>query len=57
MLAAGLYREPYLLVSGLYIVGIFMFYYFFKGKEEELKQIREAEVIVEPPIEEELDIT
>ncbi|MHA2142292.1 MAG: MFS transporter [Candidatus Thorarchaeota archaeon] len=57
MLAAGLYREPYLLVSGLYIVGIFMFYYFFKGKEEELKRLQEAEVIIEQRPEEELDVT
>ena len=57
MLAAGLYREPYLLVSGLYIVGIFMFYHFFRGKEDEFKKIREAELVIEEPPEEELDIT
>jgi MFS family permease len=57
MLAAGLYREPYLLVSGLYVVGIFMFYYFFRGKEEELKRLQEAEVVIEDRLEEELDIT
>ncbi|MFW9965851.1 MAG: MFS transporter [Candidatus Thorarchaeota archaeon] len=57
MLAAGLYREPYLLVSGLYIIGIFMFYYFFRGKEDEFKKIQDAEVVIEEPPEEELDIT
>jgi hypothetical protein len=57
MLAAGLYREPYLLVSGLYVVGIFMFYYFFRGKEEELKKLQEAEVIIEDRLEGELDVT
>ncbi|MHA2207951.1 MAG: MFS transporter [Candidatus Thorarchaeota archaeon] len=57
MLAAGLYREPYLLVSGLYIVGIFMFYYFFRNKEEEFKRLREAEVIIGDQLEEEFDIT
>jgi MFS family permease len=57
MLAAGLYREPYLLVSGLYIVGIFMFYYFFRGKEDDFKKIQEAELVIQEPPEEELDIT
>lgn len=57
MLAAGLYREPYLLVSGIYVVGILLFYFFFRGKEEEFKRIREAEVVIEEPSEEELDIT
>ncbi len=57
MLAAGLYREPYLLVSGLYIVGIIMFYYFFSRTEEEMKRLREAEVVVEQRVEEGLDIT
>jgi MFS family permease len=47
LLAAGYYRLPYILVSGLYILSIFLFYAFFKKKEEELKLMKEAEVLVE----------
>jgi MFS family permease len=47
LLAAGYYRLPYILVSGLYILSIVLFYAFFKKKEEEMKLMREAQVLVE----------
>jgi MFS family permease len=47
LLAAGYYRLPYILVSGLYMLSIVLFYAFFKKKEEELKLMREAQVLVE----------
>jgi MFS family permease len=60
LLAAGLYRLPYLLVSGLYVLSVVMFYYFFKGKETELaliEAIKEQPVTIEIMDKEETDIT
>jgi MFS family permease len=57
MLAAGLYREPYMLVSGLYIVGIALFYIFFKSKEKELELLKEAALEMEDGTELDLDAT
>ena len=51
MLAAGLYREPYMLVSGLYIVGIALFYIFFKKKEKELALLKAADLEIERELE------
>ncbi len=42
LLAAGLYRLPYILVSGLYVLSIILFYVFFKSKEAEIESIRAA---------------
>lgn len=47
LLAAGFYRLPYILVSGLYILSIILFYAFFKKREEEMKLMRQAEVVVD----------
>jgi len=60
LLAAGLYRVPYILVSGLYILAIFLFYYFFKSKEVELKAIRaaqEGQLVIEIIEEDDIDVT
>ena len=57
MLAAGLYREPYMLVSGLYIVGIALFYIFFKKKEKELALLKAADLEIERELEIEIDAT
>jgi MFS family permease len=43
-LAAGLYKEPYLLVSGLYVLAVVMFYYFFKNKEQEIEAVAKVKV-------------
>ncbi|MFW9933783.1 MAG: MFS transporter, partial [Candidatus Thorarchaeota archaeon] len=43
LLAAGLYRIPYILVSGLYILAVILFYSFFKSKEEELAAVKAAQ--------------
>lgn len=50
LLAAGLYRLPYLLVSGLYMLAVVLFYYFFKSKEAELeamKGLQEGQLVIE----------
>ncbi|NHJ14506.1 MAG: MFS transporter [Candidatus Thorarchaeota archaeon] len=57
LLAAGFYRLPYLLVAGLYVLGIALFYSFFKNKEKELELLRLAEVKKERPPEGAPDIT
>lgn len=60
LLAAGLYRLPYLLVSGLYVLSVVMFYFFFRGKETELASIaaiQEQPLNIEIVEEEETDIT
>ncbi|UCE09378.1 MAG: MFS transporter [Candidatus Thorarchaeota archaeon] len=44
LLAAGLYREPYLLVSGLYILGIILFFAFFRNKEREISLVQLADI-------------
>ena len=50
LLAAGLYRLPYLLVSGLYVLAVILFYVFFKSKEAELaaiQAVQEGQVVIE----------
>ncbi|TFF94689.1 MFS transporter [Candidatus Thorarchaeota archaeon] len=47
LLAAGLYRLPFLLSSGLYVISIVLFYVFFKKREEEMILMKKAEVLVE----------
>jgi MFS family permease len=55
-LAAGLYKEPYLLVSGLYVLAVVMFYYFFKNKEQEIEALAKAKVKLAEEIESTSDI-
>jgi MFS family permease len=43
-LAAGFYREPYLLVSGLYILGVILFFAFFRKKEKEISLAQLADI-------------
>jgi len=57
LLAAGLYRLPYILVSGLYFVSVVMFYLFFRNKEKELQARKEAELIKVAKPKETVDIT
>ncbi|MFW9975193.1 MAG: MFS transporter [Candidatus Thorarchaeota archaeon] len=57
LLALGLYRIPYLLVSGLYVLAIILFYVFFKNKETELQMLKEVELLVEPAPEGAIDVT
>lgn len=57
LLALGLYRIPYLLVSGLYLLGVILFYGFFRGKEKEIETIREAEISREKEAPEAPDVT
>ena len=60
LLAAGLYRLPYLLVSGLYLLAVIMFYVFFKNKEGELEAYRaisEGQVSIEIVDDEGVDAT
>lgn len=57
LLAAGLYRVPYLLVSGLYMLSVVLFYSFFKQKESEMQALREAEVVQEAKPEESEGVT
>jgi MFS family permease len=57
LLAVGLYRLPYLLVSGLYILGISFFYGFFRNTEQEQILLREVSLTVEESLEESIDVT
>jgi len=57
LLALGLYRIPYLLVSGLYVSAIILFYVFFKNKEAALQMLKEVELLVEPAPEGAIDAT
>jgi MFS family permease len=57
LLAAGLYRLPYVLVAGLYVLGIVLFYSFFKNKEKEIESLKQADVTREREPEEVVDIT
>ncbi|MFX1367096.1 MAG: MFS transporter [Promethearchaeota archaeon] len=57
LLAAGLYRLPYILVAGLYVLGIVLFYSFFKNKEKEIEALKRADVIRERAPEDTIDIT
>jgi MFS family permease len=56
LLAAGLYRLPYILVSGLYILAVILFYGFFRNKELEL-EVPQLEIVVEDRDEDDLEIT
>ena len=55
ILASGLYRLPYVLVSGLYVLAIVMFYAFFHEEDEELRA-RSSATVTREFTEEELDI-
>lgn len=57
LLALGLYRVPYLLVSGLYIVGITFFFGFFRNTEKQQQLLQEAELTLEEEPERAIDIT
>lgn len=57
LLALGLYRLPYLLVSGLYILGIFFFFGFFHRKEKEQELLKEIALSIEKAPEESIDVT
>ncbi|MCF2136743.1 MAG: MFS transporter [Candidatus Thorarchaeota archaeon] len=57
LLAQGFYRLPYLLVSGLYLLAVILFYVFFHDKEKELKARESAEILKEPSKELEFDST
>ncbi|MBE0525534.1 MAG: MFS transporter, partial [Candidatus Thorarchaeota archaeon] len=52
LLALGFYRLPYLLVSGLYLLGIILFFGFFRKTESEMEVNREIELtITDEPVE------
>ena len=57
LLAMGLYRLPYLLVSGLYLLGIFLFYGFFRNTESERELSQEIELTIADEPEEPFDAT
>ena len=57
LLALGLYRVPYVLVSGLYVVGIAFFFGFFRNEEKQKQLLREAELTLEESPERSIDIT
>jgi MFS family permease len=57
LLSLGLYRLPYLLVSGLYVLGILFFFGFFRFKDKEQKFLQEIAVSHENEPEDSLDIT
>ncbi|MFW9770115.1 MAG: MFS transporter [Candidatus Thorarchaeota archaeon] len=57
LLALGLYRLPYLLVSGLYIFGIGFFYGFFRNKERDLNLLQDIELTIEKAPEGSMDVT
>jgi len=57
LLALGLYRLPYLLVSGLYVLGILFFFGFFRNKEAEQKLLQEVELSIEDEPEDAIDVT
>jgi MFS family permease len=57
LLYLGEYRLPYLLVSGLYVVGILLFYGFFRNTERKKLVPSEIEVTVVSEPEEPFDVT
>jgi MFS family permease len=57
LLALGLYRLPYLLVSGLYILGISFFFGFFRNKEREQEMLKEISLSLEEEPESSIDVT
>ncbi|MCJ7817604.1 MAG: MFS transporter [Candidatus Thorarchaeota archaeon] len=56
LLALGFYRLPYLLVSGLYVLGIILFFSFFRKSESEIVLLSEIELVVASE-EEPFDVT
>ncbi|MHA1907031.1 MAG: MFS transporter [Candidatus Thorarchaeota archaeon] len=56
LLAAGLYRLPYILVSGLYILSVILFYGFFRHKVLEL-EVPQLEIVLEDEDEGNFEIT
>ncbi len=56
LLAAGLYRLPYILVSGLYILSVILFYGFFRNQEIS-DQLKTLEILIEESDEDEFEIT
>ncbi|TFG31324.1 MFS transporter [Candidatus Thorarchaeota archaeon] len=57
LLALGLYRLPYLLVSGLYILGIILFYGFFRKSESDVVGMQTVGITIETNSEEPFDVT
>lgn len=57
LLALGLYRVPYLLVSGLYILGIAFFFGFFRKKDEEQRILQDVELSIAKEPESAIDAT
>jgi len=57
LLALGLYRLPYLLVSGLYVLGIAFFFGFFRKKEEEQRILQDFELSIAKEPESAMDAT
>lgn len=56
-LAMGMYRTPYFVVAGLYVLSVIMFLSFFRNKEKELRLLKKAELSIEPEPEEPFEIT
>jgi len=46
LLAAGLYRLPYILVSGLYVLAVILFYLFFRKEEKTMRAAQEAKMVI-----------
>lgn len=57
LLALGLYRLPYVLVSGLYVLGITLFYGFFRNKERDIEWRKEVSLSLEEEPESAIDVT
>jgi MFS family permease len=57
LLALGLYRLPYVLVSGLYVFGIAVFFGFFRNKEREQELQKEIILSLEDDPESSIDVT
>jgi MFS family permease len=56
-LAMGMYRTPYFVVAGLYVLAIVLFYLFFRNKEQELELLKRVELVPEEEHEHAPDIT
>jgi MFS family permease len=57
LLALGLYRLPYLLVSGLYLLGIMLFLGFFRNSERDIDHLQEIEMEIADELSESFDAT
>ena len=57
LLALGMYRLPYVLVSGLYVIGITSFYGFFRKKEEEQRLLKDIELSIAEEPDRAIDVT